>query len=316
VTLVVGPEELLAERAVSAVLAAARRVDPDVQVRDLVGSEIESGALALAVSPTLFGGRSVVVVRGIAELRADVQRELESLLADPGDEQHLVLVSAGGVKGKAVLDAARRAGAREVECAKVTRLGDLTAFVRDEVRVGGRSITDGAIRALLDTIGRDLRDLSQAASQLLADVEGPIDEAAVRRYYQGRAEATSFSVADAAVDGKTSDALEQLRWALSVGVAPVLVTSALAQGLRGLARLAGAPRGMRQADLARELAIPPWKVDRVRRQLRGWSGDGVAAALQAVARADAEVKGAGDDAGYALERMVVAVTAARTGNRG
>jgi DNA polymerase III subunit delta len=313
VTLVVGPEELLAERAVSAVLAAARRIDPDVQVHDLVGSEIESGALALAASPTLFGGRSVVVVRGVPELRSDVQRELESLIADPGEELHLVLVAGGGVKGKAVLDAARRAGAREIECAKVTRLSDLTAFVRDEVRVSGRSISEGAIRALLDTIGRDLRDLSQAASQLLADVEGQIDEAAVRRYYEGRAEATSFSVADAAVDGKTSDALEQLRWALSVGVAPVLVTSALAQGLRGLARLAGAPRGMRQADLARELAIPPWKVDRVRRQLRGWSGDGVAAALQAVARADAEVKGAGDDAGYALERMVVAVTAARTG---
>jgi hypothetical protein len=72
----------------------------------------------------------------------------------------------------------------------------------------------------------------------------------VRTYFAGRAEVKGFAVADAAIEGKASDALEQLRWAFASGVDPVLVTSAVASGLRGLARYMSAPRGLREADLA------------------------------------------------------------------
>jgi DNA polymerase-3 subunit delta len=51
----------------------------------------------------------------------------------------------------------------------------------------------------------------------------------------------------------------------------------------------------------------------MRAQARGWDASGLAHALQAVALADAEVKGAADDAGFALERMVLAVSRARRG---
>jgi DNA polymerase-3 subunit delta len=105
--------------------------------------------------------------------------------------------------------------------------------------------------------------------------------------------------------------LVQLRWALACGVEPVLVVAALAMALRNIAKLAGAARGARPADLARDLGMPPWKVDRVRAQLRGWDGEGIARALAAVAAADADVKGAAASAGYALERALVRVGAAR-----
>jgi DNA polymerase III subunit delta len=109
--------------------------------------------------------------------------------------------------------------------------------------------------------------------------------------------------------------LEALRWSLSTGVAPVMITSALAQGVRAIGKLSSA-RGGRPADLARELGMPPWKIDRVRQQMRGWTPDGVAVALRAVAEADAGVKGGGDDPGYALEKAVVAIArAARSRGR-
>jgi DNA polymerase III delta subunit len=167
------------------------------------------------------------------------------------------------------------------------------------------------VRALLDAVGSDLRVLANACGQLVADTTGVIEEGMVRRYYAGRAEVTSFMVADLAVEGRAVEALASLRWALGSGVDPVLVTSALAMGLRSIARVASAPRGLRPADLARDLGMPPWKVDRVRQQVRGWTGDGVAEALRAVADADAAVKGGGDSPGYALERAVVAIVNAR-----
>ncbi|MBB0243145.1 DNA polymerase III subunit delta [Streptomyces alkaliphilus] len=309
-TVVVGQEELLLDRAVREVIAAVRAADPDTDVRELGPGELAPGTLAELTSPSLFAERKVVVVRQAQDLGADVVKDVKSYLASPAEEITLVLVHAGGARGKGLLEAARKAGAREVACPKVTRPADRLAFVRDEFRGAGRSATPAACQALVDALGSDLRELASACAQLVADVEGTIDEAVVARYYTGRAEASSFAVADCAVEGRTAEALEALRWSLATGVAPVLVTSALAQGVRSVGKLAFAPSGMRSADLARELGMPPWKIDRVRRQVRGWSAAGVSTALRAVAEADAAVKGGGEDPAYALERAVVAIARA------
>lgn len=310
VTLAVGQEDLLIDRAVARVVAAARSADPDTDVRDLAPDALQPGTLAELASPSLFAERKVIVVRAAQDLSADTVKDIKAYLAAPAEEITLVLAHAGGPKGKALLDAARKAGAREVACPKMTKPADRLSFVRGEFRVAGRSATEDACRALVDAVGSDLRELAGACAQLTADVEGPIGEDVVARYYTGRAEASSFTVADRAVEGRTAEALEQLRWALGVGVAPVLVTSALAQGVRAIGKLATAPRGMRPGDLARELGMPPWKIDRVRQQMRGWTGDGVAAAIKAVAEADAAVKGGGTDPAYALERAVVTIARA------
>ncbi|MFD5321709.1 DNA polymerase III subunit delta [Streptomyces sp. NPDC127098] len=310
VTLAVGQEELLLDRAVQQVVAAARASDPDTDVRDLAPGELQPGTLAELTSPSLFAERKVVVVRQAQDLGADTVKDVKAYLAAPVEEITLVLLHAGGAKGKGLLDAARKAGAREVACPKMTKPADRLAFVRGEFRAAGRSATPGACQALVDAIGSDLRELASACAQLAADVEGAIDEEVVGRYYTGRAEASSFTVADRAVEGRTAEALEALRWALATGVAPVLVTSALAQGVRSIGKLASAPSGMRPGDLARELGMPPWKIDRVRQQMRGWSAEGVAVALRAVADADAAVKGGGYDPGYALEKAVVAIAGA------
>jgi len=317
VTLAVGPEELLADRAVAAVVAAARAADPDTDVRDLAPGALQPGALAELTSPSLFAERRVIVVRAAQDLGADVVKELKEYLASPVEDTALVLAHAGGAKGKGLLDAARKAGAREVPCAKLTKPAERLAFVRAEFRTAGRSASEDACRALLDAVGSDLRELASACSQLAADTEGTIDEAVVATYYTGRAESTGFQVADLAVTGRTAEALGQLRWALAVGEKPTGIVFALASGVRAIGRVATADRGMRPADLARELGMPPWKIDRVRQQLRGWTGDGVAAALRAIAEADAAVKGAAGDPAYALEQAVVTVArAARSGRSG
>ncbi|MFH0244393.1 DNA polymerase III subunit delta [Streptomyces sp. HK10] len=310
VTLAVGQEDLLLDRAVRQVIDAARAADADTDVRELAPADLRPGTLAELTSPSLFAERKVVVVRDAQDLAADTVKDVKAYLGSPAEEITLVLVHAGGAKGKGLLDSARKAGAREVACPKMTKPADRQAFVRGEFRATGRSATPEACQALVEILGSDLRELASACSQLTADVEGTIDEAVVARYYSGRAEASSFTIADRAVEGRLPEALEALRWSLSTGVAPVLVTSALAQGVRGIGRLMSAPRGMRPGDLARELGMPPWKIDRVRQQMRGWSAAGVSAALRAVAEADAAVKGGGDDPEYALEKAVITIARA------
>ncbi|MFJ8647271.1 DNA polymerase III subunit delta [Streptomyces sp. NPDC093546] len=316
VTLAVGQEELLLDRAVQQVVAAARAADADTDVRDLAADQLQPGMLAELTSPSLFAERKVLIVRNAHDLSAESVKDVKAYLGAPVEEDiTLVLVHAGGAKGKGLLDAARKAGAREVACPKTTKPAERLTFVRGEFRALGRSATPEACQALVDAIGSDLRELASAVSQLTADVEGTIDEAVVGRYYTGRAEASSFNVADRAVEGRAAEALEALRWSLATGVAPVLITSALAQGVRAIGKLSSA-RGGRPADLARELGMPPWKIDRVRQQMRGWTPDGVAVALRAIAEADAGVKGGGDDPEYALEKAVVTIARAARSRRG
>ena len=60
-----------------------------------------------------------------------------------------------------------------------------------------------------------------------------------------------------------------------------------------------------------ELGMAPWQVDRARRELQGWSDDALATSILAVARADAEAKGASRDPVYAVERAVLTICNAR-----
>ena len=312
VTLVVGDEELLVERAVTALVAAAREAVGSADAHDGLAASLAPGQLAALVSPSLFGGGCVAVIRAVQDASKDIAADLVDYAAAPAHDTVVVFTHAGGPKGKSLLDTLTQTGANVIRCKKTTRFADRLDFVREEFRRCGRSASDAGVRALIDAVGQDLRDLAAACNQLDGDTTGVVDESVVATYYRGRAEATGFSVADQAVEGRLGAALEQLRWALAVGVSPVLVTSALAQGVRSLARVGSAPRGRAAAALASELGMPPWKVDRVRQQLRGWTPTGVARALQAVADADAEVKGGGTNPAYALERAVSNIVRARS----
>jgi DNA polymerase III subunit delta len=323
VTVVVGEEEFLVDRAVHELIRAALAQGAEDtrgtggaealggDVHDLDAEALGPGELNALASPSLFGGGSVLVIRSAQNAGKEVAAELVSYAANPAPEVTLVLTHAGGAKGKDLLASVRAAGAQVIECPNVTRFSERLDFVRAEFRRAGRRADDGAARALLDAVGSDLRELAAACDQLAADTEDHIDEAVVARYYRGRAEATGFTVADRAVEGHLAQALEQLRWALATGVSPVLICSALAQGVRLLGRVSAAPRGASSTALAAEAGAPPWKIDRVRQQLRGWEQDGIARALHAVAEADAQVKGEAASAGYALERAIRRIVSAR-----
>ncbi len=164
--------------------------------------------------------------------------------------------------------------------------------------------------ALIDAVGTDLRELASAAAQLVADSGGSVDEEAVRRYHRGRAEVTGFQVAEKAVAGDGAAALESLRWAQQIGVAHVLLADALADAVRTIARVSAAGRG-HPNQLAGELGMPPWKIRKAQGQSKGWSSAGLAKAMRVAARVNADVKGAAADPGYALERAVLDIVAAR-----
>jgi len=312
VTLVTGPEELLRDRAVARVVAQVRRTDASTGVQDMSAVGLEPGRVTELASPSLFGEPTVIVVRDVGDAADAVVDELKTYVGSAAPDVALVLVHSGGVKGKGLLDAVRKNGAAVVECKVVKWESDKVAFVHTEFSHAHRTIAPDAASALVDAVGSDLRELASACSQLVADTDGTVDRSMVERYHAGRVEVSGFKVADAAVEGRCEEALRLLRHALATGVDPVPVNAAFASGLRNLARVAGVSRSSRPDEVARELGMAPFQVKKARGQLGGWTPDGVAAAITAVAFADEQIKGGGTDPVYALERAIVAIVAARS----
>lgn len=308
--LVLGEEELLVERAVEAVAAQARAADPATEVRRLRATELTPGDLAESLSPSLFAESRVIVLQAVHEVGKELAAAVLAQAVDLAEGIVLVAVHAGGARNKALADGLRSAGAAVVRCDRITRYEERADFVRAEVRRAGGRIAPEAVGVLIEAVGSELRELAAAAGQLVADTGGTVDERAVRRYYRGRAESSGFAVADKAVAGDRAGALEALRWALVLGVAPVLVADALADGLRTLAKVAGAGRGDPNR-LAGTLGMPPWKIRKAQSQVRAWRPESLAAAFAAAAEVNADVKGAAPDPGYALERAVLRICAAR-----
>ncbi|MFI6272549.1 DNA polymerase III subunit delta [Micromonospora zamorensis] len=313
ILLVLGDEELLATRAVTEAVAKVRGVDPEADVREYQASALTVGEIAEMLSPSLFGGRRLLILRSGQDARKDLVAALLAYAKNPDPDVQLLVLHLGGAKGKAFADGLRAAGATVVPAAKLKGHRDRVTFVRDEIRRAGGKCTDDAAEALIAAVGNDLRELAAACSQLIADTDGRISADTVSRYYRGRVEVTGFTVADATMVGDVPAALEALRWALHVGVDPVPIADALADGVRTVARVASAGRG-NPYQLASSLGMPAWKIERAQRQGRGWTPEGLVRAMQVAAECNAAVKGGSDDRAYALERAVFSVAAARQGS--
>jgi DNA polymerase-3 subunit delta len=308
--LVLGDEEFLVTRAVAAMIAQARAADPDAMVEELSAGEMSAGDLLGAVSPALFGGERVVVIHSGQDARKELIGAILTYAAAPEPDVTLIVTHAGGAKGKALADGLRDAGAEVTNAGRLTKHRERLDFVRDEIRRLGGKAGEDAAEALLAAVGNDLRELAAACSQLVADADGRIDAATVARYYRGRADVSGYTVADAAMVGNLPAALEALRWALLVGVDPVPIADALADGVRTVSRVASAGRG-NAYQIAGTLGMPPWKVERAQRQARGWSPEALARAMRIAAVCNADVKGGVEDRGYALERAVFDLVSVR-----
>jgi DNA polymerase-3 subunit delta len=287
---------------------------PNAQVSNLYADEIEVGIITDNLAPSLFGDQRVVVIRDSQELVAECADELITYLENQDENLILVLWHKGGVKGKGLVDKVKKLNPQLISVEAIKKDSEKSEFIRNEFKSYNRKITSEAIQALIDSLGSDMRELAAACSQLASDValQKVIDEVDVAKYQQGRVESTGFDVADAVVDGKTAEALIALRNALATGTDPVLIVSALAASFRTLAKVSGSSRGSNSYELASSLALAPWQIEKARKQLTGWSENGLAKAVIAIAAVDADIKGAASDPKYALERAVMTVSTAKS----
>ncbi|WP_155769677.1 DNA polymerase III subunit delta [Mycobacterium asiaticum] len=310
--LVLGEEELLIERAVAQILRSARQragtgsitesAIADVPVNRMRAGDVSTYELSELLSPSLFAEERIVVLESAGEAGKDAAALVASAAADLPAGTVLVVVHSGGGRAKALAGELRSLGAQVHPCARITKASERSDFVRGEFRSLQVKVGEDTVRALLDAVGSDIRELASACSQLVADTGGEVNAAAVRRYHSGKAEVKGFDIADKAVVGDVAGAAEALRWAMMRGEPLVVLADALAEAIHtiGLVMpLSGDPY-----RLAGQLKMPPWRVQKAQKQARRWSRERLAHASRLVATLNANVKGAVVDADYALESAV------------
>ena len=308
--------EFLADRTRARALASVLASEPGCEVTTASAGALTAGEFLGLTSASLFSASTAVVLTDLQDAAEAPSDELAAYAAEPSTDVAVILVHAGGPKGKKLLDRLRSAAAVtevKIEAPKYER--DFVGWVRGESREIGAPLDDAAASLLVQAVGQDLRALAGAVDQLAATRESPTDGTIsvdiVRKYFGGRADVRGYEIADAAIEGHIDVALERVRWAESSKVAAPVIVSAIAGGLRSLAKLADVQSGVSDADAAKLVGAPPFKIRSLQRQLNDWSTDGLAAALSAVAQTDLDIKSGEADPAYAVERLVLQIAKAR-----
>jgi DNA polymerase-3 subunit delta len=296
--LIVGDDAYLVSEAVAKALAG---IDP-LSVEERHGGDDRDRVLGALEATSLFGGRRAVVVRGVDEAPAEVQRALVAYLKDPNPDCLLVLVSAKSLT--ALGDAVRKVG-HLVEAGRGKR-NDLFGWLREKARELGLRTSGDAMGALLEAVGEERMALAQALEELSLALGrdarvGPDD---VARQFRGRTQSNAFAFLDATATGQTGTALVALRRLLEQGEAAQALLGALTRHVRLMIEVGDGPA----ARAAKTLGIHSFRAEKLVKQAAGFTQPALAQAYREMAAADHRLKSGEESDDLALERAVIAVS--------
>ena len=305
VVLVSGPEGFLADRAMQSIRQQLVEQSHELEVHDIDAASYAAGELFTIASPSLFAEPRLIRVDGVERCSDAFLEDAKRYMQQPAEDTTLILRHASGQRGKALLDLVRGGAGNGVEivCAEMKKDQDRLAFVQAEFRRLGAQITPGAARMLAAAYSGGIGELAGACDQLISDVGTRISETEVTRATEGRVETTGFKVADAATAGRGADALVLMRQALLAGTDPIPILAAVNMKVRGMARVFGATGSSGQ--LAGQLGMAPWQVDRALREVRGWREEDLARCIDMAAETEWRLKGGTRDPEFALEKYLI-----------
>ena len=306
-------------------LAAARAqalTDLDVEIIEQA-SQLDGLRRSLTEIPFLAERRHVLVrdppqLAERARRGADSAEALAALVAERAPTTALCIVAHLRVAAaNPVLGAVRQARGRIVEHARL-KGRDLRAWVERRAGELGLRLPRAGVDHVMRLAGGDLGVIEGELAKLEAYADGAalsVDD--VRRLVAGAEQLEIWDILDrllvpphwrgpAAVDALLAD-----------GVAVQYISSVVGGQLRELLRaheLLGGERGARGGDIAAQLGLPPWRVERLLRWAAKTTPGMIEGWLRALQHLDAEVKlGRLDDA--AALRSLMLRAAREVGDR-
>ncbi|MBT1171808.1 DNA polymerase III subunit delta [Bifidobacterium sp. MA2] len=305
---VFGGDAYLNERTARELCDKALKDRPDAELIELDAASADRYAFDEAVSPSLLAETAVVRVDNLQSADEKLGEAMVAYVRESKDDPNASIVICrheGGSKGKRLADQLFRAGAVKEEVPDLKKPEAKLNFVISRFERMGRRVEPLAAQQLVDVLGERTGELDAMCRQLCFDFDDdPIGLNRVNQYLTANAQVTGFAVADAAMEGRTADAIVMMRSAVEQGTAPIALIGALAAKLRNVAKASAVKTG---AISASEAGMPSWMLKRVR--LGGWTSQGLSNCIRTLAWADEQSKSNGGDPMYALERSIETIAA-------
>jgi len=297
VFLVTGEDETLLADAVNGIVhELVGSGDRSLMVDDIgVESDVSAVVDAAQTAPFLTESR-VVVARGVGRFTADDVKPLVAYLGDPLDSTHLVLVGGGGRIPKTLNDAVKSAGGSVRAADAPTSKRDRSQWIAEQLAAAGIRLEPAAEARVADWLGEDAGRLGGLLATLASAYgEGTrlsVDEVAP---FLGEAGSVPpWELTDAIDAGDVRTALVVLQRMMGGGERhPLQLMAVLHTHYTRLLRVDGSgARG--EAGVGELLGLKGFQAGKVARQYERLGSTGVLRAIELLAAADLDLRGAKD----------------------
>ena len=271
--------------------------DRSMMVDEFDGDDYELRLVVdAAQTPPFLTDKRVVVARGVGRFTTDEVSSLIAYLEDPLDSSDLVLVAGGGRIAKKLQDAAKAVG-EVTNTSPPSRAKDRQAWVADQISAAGLRIKPDAAAQLGQWLGEDAGRLDGILATLRStygdDHVLTFDEIAPFLGDAGGVPPWDFT--DAIDVGVTTKALTLLgRMMHAGGRHPLVIMSILHGHYAALARLDGVDARSEQDAMAATGIKSPYPAKKALANYRRLGSAGARRAVELLAQADLDLRGARD----------------------
>lgn len=284
--------------------------DRSLMVDEFDGDEYEARQVADAAQTMPFlTDQRIVVARDVGRFSTDDIAPLVRYLENPLDSTELVLVAGGGRIAKKLVDAVKAAGGTSTNTTPPNRAKDRQTWVRVEAEGHGIRLDGAAAARIADQLGDDVGRLDGLLN-VIRSAYGDGVKVGVREVEPFLGEAGGvppWDFTDAIDSGKTAKALTMMARMMHGGDRHPLQIMAILHGHYGkLARLDGVD-ARSEHDAAEAMGIKAgFPARKALDNYRRLGGGNVQRALQLLADADLDLRGATDLGSEMVMEVLVA----------
>ncbi|MDP9070476.1 MAG: DNA polymerase III subunit delta [Actinomycetota bacterium] len=266
--------------------------DP-LAVEDLSGDDVDAAAIADACrTPPFLAERRVVVAREVGRFRSEDLEPLLAWLADPLPTTALVLTAGGGQVSQRLINAVKKVGT-VVDTAVGTGKGR-AQWLTARLRQAPVTLDPAAANLVAEHLGEDVGRLTTLLDAVaVAYGEGARVGPDELRPFLGEAGGVApWDLTDAIDRGETDVALARLHRMMEAGDRhPLVIMAGLHRHFSALLRLDGSGVN-HEKDAAELLGMAPYPAKKALTRARQLGSDGIGRAIELLAQADVDLRGA------------------------
>ncbi|PLX82565.1 MAG: DNA polymerase III subunit delta [Desulfuromonas sp.] len=305
--LLYGEETFSLEEALGRVRdATVPPAERDFNLTSFDGREATAGALLDEVRTLpVFARQRLVIVRGAQHLKAAELDALLPYLKDPVPETVLVLV-ADKIDGRRKFYQEFRKRGALVEFKKLYD-NQIPAFVKEQARQAGRSLTEEAMALFCRRVGTNLQEVHGELSKLFQYMgeKTLAEEGDVAAIVSDTRADSIFDLTNALGRRKLGEATRLLRRLLEEGVAPLVVLSMLVRHFRQLWKTRSLQdQGVPFKELSRRIGVNPYFMKDIAEQASRFNAAQYREAFNLFLETDLALKSSGGSPGALLDRLL------------